>query len=218
MNIEHIHNHDQLAKDRILEQYKKSAKLIGLITSFVSGYQEIEDVLKDLRDKRSIDSAEGVQLDRLGKMIGAFRIPGQSDAEYLIAIKARIIHNLNEGTPEEVIEALRFFTTALRVWYLDVYPASVELFTTVPVPITVRESVRAALKSFLPAGVRLDKFGDYNVSNPLILDGGGGLGDTDNPATGGLLANVYGVIEVFQLGLEDGSVLGIESGEILTTG
>jgi hypothetical protein len=90
-----------------------------------------------------------------------------------------------------VIAAAKFFIGAIFIWYLEVYPAAVDIFSSTVVPVESRAKIRAQLKKFLPAGVSLDSFGQFDEGNAFVFNGGTGFGDVNDPSVGGLLADVY---------------------------
>lgn len=191
MNSTPIANHIAKAKDRLIEQYRGKVQLESLIEAIVKPLQEIEDVLNTLGLDRWIDSAYGVQLDKVGKIVGAYREAGQSDDDFRPIIKVQIILNLNQGTPEEIIAAAKFFIGAAFIWYLEVYPAAVDIFSSTVIPEANRQKIRLQLKKFLPACVSLSSFGQFDEENPFVFNGGTGFGDVNDPDTGGLLADLY---------------------------
>jgi hypothetical protein len=191
MSVTPITDHIARAQARLLEQYKNKPRLIGLLQAITQQIQDLEDTLQDLANKRYIDTAEGVQQDRNGVIVGVARVPGEDDADYLLAIKSKIIQNLNQATPEEVIAAAKFFIGTDIIWYLEVYPAAVDIFSNVVISSDSRDAVREQLKAFLPAGVLLDAFGQYDQTNPFVFDSGSGFGDVNDPTAGGLLADLY---------------------------
>ncbi len=191
MNSTYISDHIARAKDRLIEQYKEKPKIEGLLEAIVKPLQELEDLFLALGTERWIDSAIGAQLDVVGKIVGALREVGQNDEDYRLAIKAQIIMNLNQGTPEEIIAAAKFFIGSIFIWYLEVYPAAVDIFSSTVIPEENRAKIRAQLKKFLPAGVSLDSFGQFDEANPFIFSGGSGFGDVNDADVGGLLADLY---------------------------
>jgi len=186
-----ITDHIAQALDRILFQYKNKPLIEGVFTALVKQVQEIEDALEPLVFERSVNTAIGAQLDEVGAIVGIARVAGQDDVSYRIAIKNKIIQNLNQGTPEEFIAAAKFFLNAAFVWYLEVYPAEVDLFTTTPIAPDDQDRIRALLENFLPIGVSLGLFGQYAGNDAFIFDGGKGFGDINDPSVGGLLADLY---------------------------
>lgn len=63
---------DQSGTDvRLLDQYRESAKLKALLRSVIDNPgQNVRDVLEQLRGRLDIDAMSGVQLDRIGDIIG----------------------------------------------------------------------------------------------------------------------------------------------------
>jgi hypothetical protein len=123
MSSTYISDHITRAKIRLIEQYKGKPKVEGVIEALVKPLQEIEDVLQQLKTERWVDSAVGVQLDKIGEIVGMEREYEQGDEDYRLLIKAKIIMNLNQGTPEEVIAAAKFFIGAIFIWYFIPLPS-----------------------------------------------------------------------------------------------
>jgi hypothetical protein len=86
----------------LIEKFRGSGKLQLFITSWVNELQELEGVFFDLLNDRWVVTAEGEQLDGVGKIVGEER-QGRDDDVYRIAIQARITINNGSGTPEEII-------------------------------------------------------------------------------------------------------------------
>lgn len=185
-----ITDHILRAKNRLLEQYKGKKRVEDLLEAFVKEYQSLEDVLNVLSVKRSLEEAEGVQLDGIGQIVGRSRIPGQTDEQYLLDIKTQIIQNLNQGTVDEFISAALFFTGASDIWYQEVYPASVDVMLSESVDPSMVAFIRARLESFLPATVTLDVFG-FMPEPTFLFNLPPGLGDDTDPSVGGLLSEIY---------------------------
>lgn len=59
----------QQAKDLLIEQYKESENLTGLIDSFSSQLQELDDENVKLLNDRGLDTARGVNLDVIGRIV-----------------------------------------------------------------------------------------------------------------------------------------------------
>lgn len=70
MNIDHI----ELAESRIATQFKESTNLISYIKALLYEANTLEQVIQDILDKRWIDTAEGVNLDIIGAIVGQPRI------------------------------------------------------------------------------------------------------------------------------------------------
>lgn len=74
-----------------------------LLTAWLSGVQDVENVLQQLYSNRSIDTAVGYQLEVLGRLVGQGR-EGLSDDIYRRRIRARVSANRSKGTISEIIK------------------------------------------------------------------------------------------------------------------
>jgi hypothetical protein len=61
------------AVTRIAWQYQDSPKLLGLVLAIVHEFDKMNEVLQDLKTRLSIDDSEGLQLDRIGYILGQER-------------------------------------------------------------------------------------------------------------------------------------------------
>lgn len=103
MSIVRNEAHVQQALDALLEQFKNQPNIAGLLTSFITEVQSVEDALDDLGDKQNIDLADGAYLDVLGDLVGITR-GGQTDAVYRASIKRLIAIRTDGGTVREIIQ------------------------------------------------------------------------------------------------------------------
>lgn len=67
-------DHGDLAESRLATQFNESTNLINFIRTLLNGSQDLEAVFHDLLDNRWIDTAEGVQLDVIGDLVGQPRV------------------------------------------------------------------------------------------------------------------------------------------------
>ena len=67
-------DHEALAISRLATQFRDSTNLINYIKALLSEADTLEQVFQDILNKRWIDTAEGVQLDILGSIVGQPRI------------------------------------------------------------------------------------------------------------------------------------------------
>jgi hypothetical protein len=67
-------NHKELAESRLATQFKESINLINYLKALLVEADNLEQVFQDLLNKRWIDTAEGVQLDIIGAIVGQPRI------------------------------------------------------------------------------------------------------------------------------------------------
>ena len=91
------------AKELVLEQYKSSPNLKGLIQAAVEECaQPLEDAAFNVQNFLDVTIAEGEWLDVLGKLVNVKRNGGETDTDF----RARIVAKAKEdsaGTPDNVI-------------------------------------------------------------------------------------------------------------------
>jgi len=145
-------------------------KVQKMIKSFALTDQDIQDVLEQLLSQRNIDTAVGVQLDGLGQILGLARASGESDDDYRENLKFQIFINTGSGTPEQVIQILKYLTNAQKIRYLEIYPAAYQMSTdgtTFPDP---PEDLISAIQSASPAGIQyVPVTATYGVDVPFVF-------------------------------------------------
>lgn len=111
---------------RLLPQFSKSTKLQGLLESLLGGAQPTEDTLFEVMSKTGIDTATGVQLDLIGKLLG-LRRSDKTDEVYRTSLYAQIALNSAKGSPESIINLTKIVTGSEQVTLSEVYPAEVHV-------------------------------------------------------------------------------------------
>ena len=133
----------------LLEQYKQSTNLKGILSVMDSEADDFEDCLFEIMNNYWLYSAEGVQLDVLGKIFNISRM-GQSDADYRITIGNKATA-YKSGEPETIISILKLFYLATYVYYRSSGPAvPAGYYLDTDANVTSEQ-----LKKFSPAGVQL---------------------------------------------------------------
>ncbi len=87
---------------KLRQQDKGKEKIERFLSIIAAPFQEIEDAAWQLFTQRGIDTAVGVQLDRIGKIIGQPR-DGRTDEVYRRFLSARIVVNKSGGTVDEIL-------------------------------------------------------------------------------------------------------------------
>ena len=119
--ITRITTHEADALARLPGWLQDSVNYQAFLTLLVEPYQAIEDVLIDLLDGHSIDTAVGVQLDVIGKILDMARVSvGESDADYRIRLYGRSAELSRSGEPETLISTWLIIWTAVKIYYTDV--------------------------------------------------------------------------------------------------
>lgn len=106
----------------VLEQYKNSPRLRGLINAVLTQCDDLEIALHEIFQALDLSSAVGPALDYLGSIVGVLRNPGEADATY----RARIIAGRSlDGipSPEAVRIVIKLLTGAPSVGLFPNWPA-----------------------------------------------------------------------------------------------
>lgn len=188
-----ISDHVERAKQLLLSQYKEVESLGWILESGINQIQYLEDMFVALVTNRAIDTAIGIQLDRLGNIVGIPRIPGQSDESYRFAIRIKIGQNISEGEPESVINAFRTITGASMVYLSDGLHAEIYLSGDIDFTQEQVNTIFREMKKVIAAGVRLGGVGSFDPTEPFTFAGiqaGLGFGTESDPTIGGKLAQM----------------------------
>lgn len=165
MSLTKITTYVDNAKNRLLEQYKSSPNFNNLIASQAAAYQELEDNIFDVYRKRHIDVAEGVQLDRVGESLGAYR-NGLDDEAYRRSIYTQIQINVSGGTAENILNALRYITNATKTGYQNSFPAGVELYVE---SVETVGNLYDRMEKVVAAGVKVRQIVQSYTDTPFVL-------------------------------------------------
>lgn len=177
-----IPNYFQRAIDLLVSQFQiknpdgSLTNLQKAVAAITSQAQLINTQQQLLINNRSLNTAQGVQLDGLGQIIGLKRIPGQSDDSYREDLQFQIFINQSHGTPEEVIYVLSFLTEATDIWYIECYPAAYQMATNgiygldaLVNPLDNPSAISQAVQNISPAGVQyIGTTATYNT-NPFVF-------------------------------------------------
>lgn len=136
------------AETRFLEQFKDKIYFSALVEIYTAQMTELQTVFLSLLNLAQVTVAEGVQLDGIGDIVGEART-GRTDANYRIAILARIRLNLSNGTLEDVIALIRAIAGQVGVQVKDFPPAS---FVARIVDVLNPDINPALLASFVASG------------------------------------------------------------------
>lgn len=156
-----------------------------LISAFATESQSINTQEQNLLINRFLATAQGVQLDGLGQILGLARESGQPDDADIIDgeyrqgyredLQFQIFVDNSGATPEEVIYILKYLNEATDVWYYEIYPASFQMATNGFTFPPDRSDLVGAIQSCSPAGVEFSALiATYNTipfsfsSDPLL--------------------------------------------------
>lgn len=126
MTLQLVTTHEVDAASRLTEQFKTKPAVVALLKSWAAEIQELEDSANELRLQRALASAEGVNLDVLGAIVGQPR-GGRSDTQYRIWIAGRILVNKSRGkTPQLIAIAAKLCNGPVRL--REFYPAAFTIY------------------------------------------------------------------------------------------
>ena len=161
-------DYEDTAARRITSVFEDKPRVREVIVAMPRQLTIFEQVADQVRDERSVDLAIGIQLDKVGEIVGESR-QGRDDETYRQAIKFRIFVNVSKGRPSDVITATKTLTQGDDIQYLESYPATVYMFSdgymnNADIPAQVQEVAPAAI-SDIPV---VASFGEtpFRTSNP----------------------------------------------------
>lgn len=122
-------DYESLAASRITNVFRDKPRVREVIVSMPRQLTIFEQVAEQVRNERGLDLAIGVQLDKIGELIGEKRL-GRPDEEYRLSIRFRIFVNISKGRPSDVNYVVKFLTKGDDIQYLESYPATVYMFSS----------------------------------------------------------------------------------------
>lgn len=197
MAITEILDHQSQALDRLLQQYKESSRLRGTINDLAAHTQIAETTFFDLIESRFISTSAGIQLDRIGELVGLVRPSGMSDANYRPLLYAQIGRNNSQGFIEQIISVFKLITQADKANLQELFPAAIMVMTSNEIDSSLVNLLYEFSQSVICAGLRCDHIGYWATAGdgPFSLAGapndGSGLGDSTDSTIGGTLGALY---------------------------
>jgi hypothetical protein len=234
----------QEARDRVTEQFKDKEVFDKYLQLMLYANIELQEVFKDLMQKRSLDTAVGAQLDIIGDIVGQprelidtalieyFAFDGYPDAQsygdlndgsvggfyysfgdplagntllnddqYRLFIKAKIIKNNTQATPDQFLDFVSFVFGATVNNVVAEGNASFtlmvgkELNSFEKALLTYTSTYNGYASPFVPKpiGVRVN-FGQFDFENYFGFQGtpnAKGYGDLSDPSVGGKYAQLF---------------------------
>lgn len=238
-----IQEYLEVARSRVTEQFKDAPVFDRYLQLLLGGKIEIQLVLQDLMQKRSIDTATGAQLDIIGEIVGQprelidtallkyFAFEGYpeaqpygdlnnnslggvyyslgtplagntllTDEQYRLFIKAKILKNNTNVTPDQLLYFLKFvFGIEINSVVAE---GNAEFTILLGKDLSAFERVLLTYVSYSggypsrfvpkPIGVQVN-FGSFNAQNFFGFQGAPnakGYGDLNDLSTGGIYAQL----------------------------
>lgn len=113
------------------EQFKYAPNVQALATALLSSMEDVLAEQNQLFNNRSLQTAVGAQLDGLGDILGLTR-QGLDDDQYRALLLFQVFVNTSKGTPEDLINAVRFLSQGTHLHYYQFCDAGFLIFTNGP--------------------------------------------------------------------------------------
>ena len=133
----------------LMEQYKNSPNLQAVIRGILKQGNAIEEAMQELYTLLSIQQAEGVQLDVIGRLVGVAR--GAQDDETYRLVLISWLQLQYSGTNDAIIKGVKELSGATSVRLVPDYPAGLLVFASG----AKRELTQQQLEALAPAGVMI---------------------------------------------------------------
>lgn len=153
------------ALGNLIDQFKGQVNIEAFIHAWAHQSEDVEQAGFGILELTSLATAEGVQLDGLGTIVGTER-EGRTDADYRIRLGAQILLNNSSGTIEELLQ-IAVALGATSVTLTEVFPAKIEIECNVPIVNGVE--VARVMGLAKPAGVGR-WFTWYESATPFTFD------------------------------------------------
>lgn len=155
-------------------------ELVTILSSYSGEAQALEDDLWDVLTGAglSIDDSEGVQLDRIGKLIGQPRWD-RSDADYRRLLTGRILVNSSTGTPEDLISIIQSIVGPVVITYERpgaTAQAALSWESGVATSVDDERALVAFIEAGKPAGVCINLNETDTTVTPAFAFGTSGAG------------------------------------------
>jgi len=121
--IEYYNNISDRTIALLLEQFKNKENFIKFIEVLTKETQDLEYIYEQISELTWLDGSSGIQLDRLGEIIGYER-GSRDDEKYRAFLRFGILINKSAGEPEILITALAMLTQATFVRFFELFPAA----------------------------------------------------------------------------------------------
>jgi len=132
------------------------SKISDLMTAlFGNQVQDLENAIRELYFRLDIDRMAGVQLDKIGTIVGQDRL-GFADDFYRVLIKVKIGVHVSEGEIERILTAWKLLTSTADVTLTERFPAKIKLTTTTYLGDTLMNFVKEYSQQILAGGCGID--------------------------------------------------------------
>ncbi len=179
--------HAAEAISHLIQFFRDGPRNQALLECVMAQVQELEDASWAIYGAFDVDTAEGDQLDLLGKLVGEGR-QDRDDDEYRTAVRVRILVNGSNGRMSELLAIAEGISPTAVITAREFYPAALAIEFDTFGGSNLQAAYRL-LRAAKPAGVRLNLAGPATGSTWGAVDGspaGFVWGAVDGSPVGGL--------------------------------
>lgn len=192
MPLVQITDHVDRATARLLQQYRDATApgVQEVVQALAFEVQDIEDALFKILDETTLSAAVGLNLERLGALVGQAR-NGMADETYWLWIQTRIKANKCSGSIDQILEIFMLLNSGATLQFVEQFPAAFTLKVNgiaVASPLQQAAILRVARKAGVAAVL---EYSTAPAGAGFCFSGGTGLGFPDavlTPGSGGKLA------------------------------
>lgn len=145
--------------DRLLYQFQDSGNYKDLVATYLMLQEDIQSLCFEVLGSKDIQTATGLSLDLIGKIVGQPR-SNLSDTDYRQAIIIKIFINNSRGTISDIQNIVKALTNSDEVQVFEIFPAAINLYIS---GSALTEEQRQIVQLICSAGVR--------VGNTLVAGG-----------------------------------------------
>lgn len=124
--IKRVSDRVERAKSFLLSQFKDSPNINALVDVLVTELQELENVLNDLQDVKTLEGSYGTWLNLIGQELKVDR-GNYNDQDYKTAIKIAMAKKTSSATAEDILFIVQLLTNDDDVRLENNYPYLMEL-------------------------------------------------------------------------------------------
>lgn len=150
------------AKSFLLSQFRGSPNINALVDVLVTELQELENVLNNLQDVKTVDGSYGTWLNEIGREMKVDR-GNYNDEDYKTAIKIAMAKKTSSATAEDILFIVQLLTNDDTVRLENNYPYLMEL-TGFLFCLADSEEGLASLAELFPVSTRVRLIQQYGKS------------------------------------------------------
>ncbi|MCW3134452.1 MAG: hypothetical protein N2V78_09020 [Methanophagales archaeon] len=171
--------------NRLTTPYDKSIDSMNATFLKMDGRQiaELEININNKIIQSYVDTAEDVNLDRIGALFGLERLPGEEDDEFRVRIKSAVPSLVGGGTLAEIKRATTIVTGSADPRVIENFPAHIAVLARKHPDEFSISTLHSMINTARAAGVKLDYVGTefdetHTVTAGMIMETSDGLGGT----------------------------------------